>query len=265
VVVLEDFIINKENPIVVGQIFIKEYFSTCHAALIAGSVIRGQATHSSDLDIIVFDQSIDSSYRESLIFHDWNIEVFVYNLTSYKVFFNRDIERARPTLPNMVSDGVVLKNNEFIKFLKVEADDLLTRGPDKWSEDTIKLKQYFISDALDDLIGCSNRDEGLFIVHTLVDLLCEFILRTNNKWMGTSKWTYRCLEQYDVAIAKSLVQAQESYYRNDCKTDLIELVDFVLAPFGGRLFEGFSLGKSKKRNLDALKLVFPPDSKDIFF
>ncbi|MBM7662980.1 putative nucleotidyltransferase [Bacillus mesophilus] len=263
---MEDFLTGKENSVEVAKKFITEYFPTSHAALLAGSVVSGKVTHTSDLDIIVFDQSVESSYRESLIFHEWNIEVFVHNLTSYKLFFTKDIERARPTLPNMVSEGIILKNSEFIKLLKMEAEELLERGPKSWSEDTIKLKQYFISDTLDDLIGCKNRNEELFIVQNLVDLLCEFILRTNNKWVGTSKWTYRCLEQYDEDIAKSLVQAQESFYRNESKNELIEVVDSVLNPFGGRLFDGFTLGKTKKpNNLKSLKIIIHPESKNIFF
>lgn len=66
------------------------YFPDCHAALLAGSVIRGEATETSDLDIVIFDQRLSSAYRESFIAFGWPIEAFVHNFESYKDFFETD-------------------------------------------------------------------------------------------------------------------------------------------------------------------------------
>ncbi|HER2162506.1 TPA: nucleotidyltransferase domain-containing protein [Streptococcus pyogenes] len=60
-----------------------KHFPNCQGALLAGSVVRGEATETSDLDIVVFDKNLSSPYRESLIAFSWAIEVFVNNLTSY--------------------------------------------------------------------------------------------------------------------------------------------------------------------------------------
>ncbi len=40
----------------------------CEAAFLAGSVVRGEATATSDLDIVVFDSSVTVSYRESFFY-----------------------------------------------------------------------------------------------------------------------------------------------------------------------------------------------------
>ncbi|SDM59866.1 nucleotidyltransferase domain-containing protein [Bacillus sp. OK048] len=233
----------KLNPKESAKLFIQKQFPNCDGALLAGSVVRGQATETSDLDIVIFDKNVKSSYRESIFDFGWNIEVFVHNLISYKHFFESDYERARPSMPRMVSEGVVLKDNGIIDFIKHEARELLQKGPAKWTQETINIKRYFITDVLDDFIGCSNRAEEIFIANALVELVSEFVLRTNCKWVGTSKWVIRSLRQYDEKFAELLVEVFDIFYKTGDKSKIIQLVDNILKPHGGRLFDGFSLGR----------------------
>jgi hypothetical protein len=233
----------KINPIEAAQLFISKHFPNCQGALLAGSVVRGEATETSDLDIVVFDENFLSSYRESLNDFGWAIEVFVHNLTSYQQFFADDCKRARPSMPRMVSEGIVIKDEGILDAIKKEASDLLNKGPEKWSVQTIRTKRYFITDTLDDFIGCSNRSEEIFIANTLAELVSEFVLRSNCQWIGASKWIVRSLRQYDEEFAEHFVEAFDGYYRTGEKNSIIQLVDTILQPYGGRLFDGFSLGK----------------------
>jgi predicted nucleotidyltransferase len=235
----------KIKPVEAAVHFINKHFPNCHAALLAGSVVRGDATETSDLDMVIFEKELRSSYRESLFEFGWNIEVFVHSLTSYKGYFESDCERARPSMPRMVSEGIVIKDDEFIDSIKKEANRLLDDGPALWSAETINVKRYFITDALDDFIGCSNRAEEIFIANKLAELVSEFVLRTNRKWIGDSKWVVRALKQYDEVFASNFVDAFDSFYQTGNKNEIIQLVDSCLHPFGGRLFDGFSLGKKK--------------------
>ncbi|SOC42647.1 nucleotidyltransferase domain-containing protein [Ureibacillus acetophenoni] len=236
---------NKLQPIEAGYQFLNKYFPSCQGALLAGSVVRGVATDTSDLDIVIFDNSVPSSYRESLIDFGWPIEVFVHNLTSYKQFFDHDVQRARPSLPRMVAEGIILKDDGIVDCIKKEAIKILEEGPEEWSKETIKVKRYFITDVLDDFIGCTKREEEIFIANTLAELVSEFVLRTNRQWIGTSKWIVRSLKQYDEQFAKQYVDTFELFYKFSAKKQVIQLVDEVLQPYGGRLFHGFSLGKSE--------------------
>ncbi|MGM9924808.1 MAG: nucleotidyltransferase domain-containing protein [Bacillus sp. (in: firmicutes)] len=236
--------LNKLTPIEAAHKFIVEHFPNCQGALLAGSVIRGEATETSDLDIVIVDKNLSSSYRESLIDYGWAIEVFAHNLTSYKHFFEMDYKRARPTMPRMVSEGIILKDDGIIDSIKKEAIDILNNGPEEWSEETINTKRYFITDALDDFIGCSNRAEEIFIANTLAELLSEFVLRTNRQWIGASKWVIRSLRNYDEEFANYFVEVFDIFYKTGNKNQIIQLVESVLQPFGGKLFDGFSLGKS---------------------
>lgn len=234
---------NKLEPVKAAQKFIKNHFPNCDGALLAGSVVRGEATKTSDLDIVIFDDTYRSSYRESLIAYDWQIEVFAHNLESYQDYFESDYKRARPSLPRMVSEGIILKDDGVIDSIKCEAKELLSKGPEKWSTEIINTKRYFITDTLDDFIGCNNRAEEIFIANTLAELVSEFVLRTNNKWIGASKWIIRSLRDYDINFAEQFVGAFDIFYKSGAKNEVIKLVDEILHPYGGRLFDGFSLGK----------------------
>ncbi|WP_261130569.1 nucleotidyltransferase domain-containing protein [Bacillus sp. Marseille-Q3570] len=235
----------RKEPLESAVQFINMYFQGCDAALLAGSTVRGDATVTSDLDIVIFDRSVPSSYRESFLLLGWPIEVFVHNLSSYKHFFKSDYERARPSMQRMIFEGIILKGKEIIDPIKKEAKGMLEEGPEEWSSETIRLKRYFITDTLDDFIGSSNRSEQIFIANTLSEMVSEFVLRTNRKWIGSSKWIVRALNQYDLTFTAQFIEAFDSFYKHDDKKMVIKLVDEVLQPFGGKLFDGFSMGKRR--------------------
>lgn len=69
------------------------------------------------------------------------------------------------------------------------------------------------------------------------------MLRTNNKWFGASKWIVRSLREYDTNFAEQFVAAFDTFYRSGEKDQVIKLVDEILAPYDGRLFDGFSIGR----------------------
>ena len=230
------------EPLQAATQFIFKHYPNCQGALLAGSVVRGEATHTSDLDIVIFDNNFTSSFRESLIEFGWAIEVFAHNLTSYQAFFKSDCKRARPSLPRMISEGIILEDKGVMQAIKKEAKQLLEKGPEKWQEETIRLKRYFVSDALDDLIGSSNTGEALFIANTLAYITHEFVLRTNGHWIGDSKWIVRSLNLYNEGFSKEFVEAFDTFYKTGDKDKVIQLVDKVLAPHGAGCLKGFHWG-----------------------
>ncbi|MBM7552249.1 nucleotidyltransferase domain-containing protein [Thalassobacillus pellis] len=221
------------------------YYPHCEVALLSGSVVRGEATKTSDLDIVLFDDQLLSSYRESFHAYGWPVEVFAHSFSSYQKFYKSDCERGRPSLPRMVAEGYVIKGDA-VK-LKEEAEQLLASGPASWDEKKIWEKRYFITDVLEDFIGSEDRAEEIFIVNKMADLIHEFVLRTNRCWTGDSKWVIKAIQAYDPVFAKGFVKSLERYYVHGEKEPLIKLVDEVLAPYGGRLFAGFSLGKKNEK------------------
>lgn len=175
----------------------------------------------------------------------WAIEVFAHNLTSYKYFIEMDCKAAKPSMPRMISEGIILRDEGILESIKKEAKDILEKGPEIWSEEIVSTKRYFITDALDDFLGSNNRAEEIFITNTLADLVHEFVLRTNRQWVGSSKWIIRALNQHDEKFTEEFVEAFNVFYKTGEKNKVVQLVDKVLDPYGGRLFEGFPLGEEK--------------------
>ncbi|PEB50611.1 nucleotidyltransferase [Bacillus pseudomycoides] len=226
------------------QKIIESQFPNCDVALLGGSVARGEETKTSDLDIVILDQNLSSCYRESFFSNGWPVEVFVHNFETYKTFFENDCKRGRPSLPQLVSEGIILKGTmQIVTSLKQEAEQLLNKGPEKWTEELMRQKRYFITDALDDFIGATKREEELFIANHLADLVHEYVLRVNGQWVGNSKWFIRVLRKYDSLFAEQFVEAFDHFYRTGEKVGLIDFVEKTLENYGGRLFEGFSVGK----------------------
>ncbi|MDR2993158.1 nucleotidyltransferase [Bacillus cereus] len=232
------------KPIEAAQSIIASQFPNCDVALLGGSVVRGEATKTSDLDIVIIDHSLTSCYRESFYSNGWPVEVFVHNFETYKTFFEMDCNRGRPSLPQLVSEGIILKGkDEIVESLKREAEDLLNKGPERWNEETMNMKRYFITDTLDDFIGATKREEEVFIANLLADLVHEYVLRVNGEWLGNSKWFIRVLRRYDEQYAEHFVAAFDHFYTTGDKNKLISFIEQTLEQYGGRVFEGFSIGK----------------------
>jgi hypothetical protein len=229
------------SPLAAAKKFIGDRFPGCDAALLAGSVTRGEATETSDLDMVVFIKDIPSAYRESLVAYGWPIEVFVHNLHTCREFFQNDISRARPSLPRMVAEGVVIRNNELLAEIIDEAKSIIEEGPAEWTPKEIEFKRYFITDTLDDFIGTNNKAEELFIANDLADQLQEFVLRANKRWIGKSKWVVRELTRFDPEFTERFIGSFEVYYKTGNKQMIIKLTEEILEEYGGRLFDGFSI------------------------
>lgn len=233
---------NRLDSFVVAKDLIDVEFRDCQAAILAGSVVRKEETLTSDLDIVIFNNQLKSSYRESFIYKRWPVEIFAHSLSSYQAYFKMDCERGMPSMPRMIFEGEIIKDVGILAPIRKEAKILLDKGPVPWPKATIDTRRYFITDLIDDLLGSNNRHEQVFIVNTLADRLHEFVLRTNGKWTGSSKWIYRALRNYDEHFAASFVDAFETFYRNGETRKVIQIADAILEPHGGRLFDGFSIG-----------------------
>lgn len=223
---------------------IEDRYPNCDAALLSGSVVRGEGTETSDLDLVVFDFSIDNGFRESYYALNWPVEAFVHNNESYKKFTEQDLNRARPSLPRMMTEGIPIKGAEHLHPLKRKAAEQLSKGPETWDQNQIDLMRYGMTDTLEDLKGAANRAEAVFTVNLLADQIHEFYLRVNQQWIGHGKWVVRSLRRYDEGFAKQFTRAFDQFYRTGVKDEIYTLVEDVLDPYGGPLFEGFSMGKT---------------------
>lgn len=229
------------NPIEAAKQFVKDEFESCHFVLVAGSVVRGEGTPTSDLDIVVIDRNLTKAYRKSVKKYGWPIEVFVHNEQTINEYFELDIKRRRPSLVKMVSEGIILKDimNMGSK-LKESAKQRLEKGPEPYSKEESEYERYFITDLLDDLIGSERFDEQVFIMNELTEKLCHFVLVNREEWVGRGKWIPRLLKKADEQLYQDIMKALEQFYTHRDKSLFIQIAERELEKYGGRLFDGHS-------------------------
>ena len=227
-----------------AQVFVNQRFPECSAAFLAGSVIRGEGTSTSDLDIVIITAREGTPYRESLREFGWPIEVFVNNSTSCKGFFSVEVKERRPRLPTMCAEGIILKDSDgTAQSIKEEACMLLEQGPEPLSSEEIIELRYRITDCLDDFLGSEKFAESFFIASNLAMMASNLMLMYYRKWIGSGKRIPRTLQRFDPDIAQQLQIALESFCRNGVKENLVRFTEKALDLVGGRLFEGYALGK----------------------
>lgn len=231
------------NAIEDAKRIIEKYYPDCEGAIVAGSVIRGGGTETSDLDIIIFDSRFENGFRESVISEGWPIEFFCHNEASFDFYMNKDRSEGTPSLQNMVIEGIVIKDHPYLQIVKRKASMQLQEGPQAWNDFQVRMKRYFITDALDDFIGSENERETICIANLLYERLHEFYLGVNRRWIGHGKWMYRAMMRYDSEMAERLYSSFDDFYKEGKKENIVKICDIILEPHGGRLFEGFKIGK----------------------
>jgi hypothetical protein len=222
--------------------FINARFPDCLAAFLAGSVVRGDATITSDLDLVIITPS--QNFRESFLEGDWPIEAFVHTPTTYPQFFASDARRRQPSLPMMCAEGAALVSHDGLaERIKYEARLLLARGPAALTEAELSALRYQVTGLLDDFTGSQNFEEDLFIAAELTAATIELILSCNRQWSGRGKWAWRWLQRYNATLAETLLLALKAFHQTSGKSGLVTFVESSLDDAGGRLFAGYSAGK----------------------
>lgn len=223
--------------------FVASHFPACQAAILAGSVVQGGSTDTSDLDIVIMDESASIPFRRTYKSSGWVIEAFVLTKETYRYFFDQAIECAIPSLLRMCAEGVVIRGHQAALSLADEARRDLLAGPPAWSRKELDQARYEIGEALHDLLGTDHHGEGLFIAAKLAEGLAAFALRTGGQWLGDGKWMYRGLERFNPDLGRELLEALDAYYKLDRKEPLAVFALSLLEPYGGILTEGYAEGE----------------------
>lgn len=227
---------------IAGKI-VGDKYPSCDGALMAGSIVRGEGSETSDIDLIIYDDSIGRGYRESFYYDNVPIEVFVHSKKSFEYFFNYDCVKKMPSLPVMVMESIIIKEATYFKELKEKAKIIYDKGPGELQESELDFMRYFITDLRDDFIGSTDEFETILIANELIIKLHEFFLLSNNKWIGKSKWIKKSLLKYDSDFQLRFEKIFLEFYSSREKSNILKLIDEITQPYGGEFFEGFSIGK----------------------
>ena len=220
-------------------------------AFLAGSVVRGEATQTSDLDLVVIFDRLPHAYRESFVFEGWAIEAFVHDPQTLR-YFCREVDRLRgvPSLPAMVIEGIELPGpDDLSASLKRHAQQILDGGPPRWGDKEIAESRYAITDLIDDMRDPRSRHELTASATMLYPLVADHYLRSRQLWSARGKAIPRRLSRISPGFAAAFCAAFQEVFEAGNIAALVALCEEVLAPDGGWLFEGHVLHASLTQRL----------------
>jgi hypothetical protein len=221
----------------------KHRFADAKVVLLAGSVVRGEQTPYSDLDIVVIYENIPAAYRQSFSYQGWPIEAFVHDPETLNYFFwERDRPSGVPSLPMMVLESIVIpEDSELSRSLKALAQAVIDAGPPEWTETDIEKARYFISDCCDDIRAPRNDAEFTASTSHLYELLADYYFRSSGRWSAKNKAIPKKLAESDAELAKEFTQAFEAAFSTHAPAPVLFLAEKILAPRGGFLFENYKI------------------------
>lgn len=210
--------------------------------LLSGSVVRGTATVTSDLDLVVIYAHLPAARRESFIHADWPVEAFLHDLQTLAYFFDEvDRPSGVPSLATMVTEGVVVQDNGGVAVAaKALAQSSLDRGPLGWTPEDRDNARYVITDLIADLRGCTATPERHAILSSLYPLLGTYWFRSQDQWAAKGKNLPRLMSAKAPDVSIRFDTAFESAFGQGDTAPVISLAADLLAPDGGFLFDGYS-------------------------
>ncbi len=219
----------------------KERFIEAKAFILAGSIVRGESTPTSDLDIVIIYEDLKSAYRESFIYEGVMVEVFVHDLSSLKYFmYEFDYEDGVPSMASMILEGIPISGEtDFVKELKHLAKDYMDKGPKESNDKIIRGLRYSITNLIDDLADSRNRHEQIATACRLYEEVANLYFSVNRFWKGKAKSTVRAMMKYDPLFAQRYNDSFDLLFREGNIKEVLNVTEELLNACGGYLFDGY--------------------------
>jgi predicted nucleotidyltransferase len=211
------------------------------AVFAAGSIVRGEGTASSDLDLVVVFASLPCAYRESFRFDGYPVEAFVHDPETLEYFF-LEVDRPSgvPALPQMVVEGVEVPTaNDLSRDLKRLASSVIAAGPPALDAQTEQRMRYFVSDLVDDLRAPRSKDELMGTGAALYEQLADYYLRRQGLWSAKGKAIPRVLQRIDLELSRKYSQSFNALFTLGDATGVVRMAEELLRAAGGPLFDGY--------------------------
>ena len=229
------------SPLYVTKELFETRYQGAEMIFLAGSVVRGEATAHSDLDLVVLFPKVDAAYRESFFHKGWPVEAFIHDLETLQYFFDHvDRQMGRATLSEMVAEGHEIPGpTERSMKLKTIAQQVLSRGPSPLAEEEVQDRRYHISELLDDLRAPRSHQELIAAGTAVYTELADFYFRSRGHWTAWGKSILKRMKKTDPALARRFSEAFDDLFQAGQAQKVIQIGEEILQPQGGLLFEGY--------------------------
>lgn len=238
---------DRPDPVSAATAFVASRFADARAAYLGGGVLGPLRTPTSDLDVVVVldldpdePDALRPPYRETFEHAGWITEVFVHDEVSLREWWQRDVTRRVPSLVRMVAEGVVVLDRDGrADDLRREAATLLAGGPALPDPDELAARRYALTDLLDDMAGCEDEAELVYIAGGVLRAAAELALLVAREWLGSGKGLPRRLAEHDPDLLERLVNGHRHVVVYGDTAVLHKAAVDVLVRAGGALLVGY--------------------------
>lgn len=228
-----------KQAVAISRKIIEIKYPEAQVAFCAGSIVRGEGTATSDIDLVIIFSDVKSAWREAFFFEGWPVEAFAHDPSTLNYFFTEvDAKSGIVALPQMVADGAVVWGSSLeAENYKSIAKSIIEAGPASLSSEDIRNRIYIISDLIDDLKAPKSRDEAIGTAVRLYDNLADFALRSQKHWSASGKQISRVLERQNPKLQEEFCSAFEAFFSKNESEPLFQLAEKIVRPFGGFIFD----------------------------
>lgn len=228
----------QERALAAAQKTLAGRFGGAALAFAAGSIMRGQGTTASDIDLIVVFPRLERAWRESFLEDEFPVEAFVHDAETLAYYLDKDAGSGCPVMLDMVASGRIIGADvQLGRALQSRAIEMLAQGPRLKGSDFDGLR-YRVSDLADDLRGDRPPVEIRAIAAHLYPQLTDLMLLGRGTWTGRGKWGPRLLFRSKPELAAALDLAFQCAVAGD-PAPMLLLCDAELALHGGAYFAGY--------------------------
>jgi predicted nucleotidyltransferase len=232
-----------EELVAVTRTIHAERFPDSQVIFLAGSIVRGEGTSTSDLDLVVIYRNLPHARRESFRFGKWPVEAFIHDPETLNHFF-LEVDRPSgvPSLPTMICEGIEIpRGSDFSQSIRGLAEAVLSKGPPLWAQPETDSSRYAITNLADDLREPRSRAEQVATATALFGVLANHYLRSRGMWSAKDKSIPRVLHKANRPLAEHFDAAFGRLFQHGDSGAVLALVEEILAPSGGPLFDGYTL------------------------
>lgn len=229
------------SPLFAVRDLIESRYQGADSIILAGSVIRGEASTYSDLDVVVLYPHVRAAYRESFTHKGWPVEAFIHDLETLRYFVYRiDRPQGISTLSEMIREGLEVPGpTELSGQAKTLVNEVLSEGPPALTLEDVEDRRYHISELIDDLREPRTRHELNATASRVYGELADFYCRSKGHWTGAGKGLLKKMKQIDPAMARRYADSFDQLFQHGLTSSVVSLSEEILAPFGGFLFDAY--------------------------
>jgi hypothetical protein len=231
---------DRPAPLEAASSFLRVHFPRVEAAVLGGGVLSEHRTPTSDLDIVVVLDGPPAPYRETFEHDGWIVEAFVHTRASMDHFWGTDAARRVCTLARMCAEGVVIADPAGVAAeIQATAARRLAEGPPPLTDAELEASRYRLTDLLDDMAGCADERELVFIADAVVRTVSELALALAGEWSGAGKALARAVNAMEPDLLERLINGHRHVVLYGDTAVLHRAAVDVLLRAGGALMVGY--------------------------